>query len=215
MLILPGRSATWAAGGASFTPVFTEAFTRGSNEALETSANWSVLYDEGNYAADIIASSDVLRMGMDGGTYDDGAHEYTGSLNNNQYALIAYSGTSGTPTYKYAGVMVRASNGGSGLNCYSANFSYNSGWTIDLKEFNTGSFVSLGSHSHTPTAGDVIRLLANGTTISVDLDTGGGFSTVISVTDATHSSGSAGVQSGCSGAAEYIEVDDFECGNYG
>lgn len=51
----------------------------------------------------------------------------------------------------------------------------------------------IGTNATSPASGHVLKILCSGTTISVELDTGGGFTEIISVTDSDHSSGQPGM----------------------
>ena len=134
---------------------------------------------------------------------DNLAHWNADSFANDQYAQATVVGLHSVAKIGVAVRVAAAAANGYGLIYNNSN--------IRIVRSDTGTFTTLGATFTVPSATDKIRLEISGTTLDYLLDTGGGFVSQGTRTDATYSSGSAGVAGeGNSGSAS---IDDWEGGD--
>lgn len=173
----------------------TDNFTTANGTVLTTySANWTA--DRNNFVINTNALAPSANLS------DCCAKWNADAFNNDQYsqAVVAAMDASATITM---GVCVREGSG----NFYG--FRVTTG-VRELYKISTGSFTSLASDTVTCSVGDVLKITAAGTTITAYVN---GVS-ILSVTDASIGSGSAGVcGSGHFSGTVAQRVDSWEGGN--
>lgn len=166
---------------------------------ISDGGNWTAV----NGIPMLANGSNINGSSNSGGTGGYNCSRTTVALADDQRAKLTLTGL----TANSMGPLVRCF-GSSGINGYYAE----AGGTadkIDLYDWaaNTPTLIGTWSKGSDLNNGDTVEIQAEGTTIRVlynDVE-------VISVTDATHSSGDAGVFKYQSGSA--IQGTDFECGN--
>ena len=196
----------------------TDDFNR-ADEALNDNANWTRVVGAGSTDKFGIVSN-VLRGG-DSTTGGTGVQLHGDTRANDQYCQMRYNNVSGGADNTRIGPTVRCTAGATTMDGYAAFWQYNTtttgDWYLRLFKWTDGDFGTfLGEYNFGDTAPsntDILKLKAIGTTISVDHDTGGGFVERISVTDADHASGFAGVNTRVDTAAFWMEADDWEAGD--
>ena len=196
----------------------TDDFNR-ADEALDANANWTRVVAIGSTDKFGIVSN-VLRGG-DSSTSGQGLQLHGDTRANDQYAQIVYKAYNGGAADTRIGITVRCTVGATSLDGYVAFWENNTtktpDWKLRLFTWNDpdfGVFVAEYNFGDTaPSDGDILKLKAIGTTISVENDTGSGFVERISVTNSDHASGSAGVYTRATTIGHWMEGDDWEAGN--
>lgn len=183
------------AGG--WTQRFTDAFTRADN--VDLGANWDSGYTGFN---NLQIVSNAVRSTVTAALNVETVNTATYGPTRAQVTITSFSGTDWLPR-----LYVRASAPAS-LNGYevTAGDSGFLGSTIRVRRFDAGAATGLTTDSSvTWVAGDVMMLEAVGSTISVYRN--GSF--VVSTTDATYSTGRAGVGISNDTSTANTVVDDF------
>lgn len=175
----------------------TDNFTNSNNTQLTThSAKWTLLDGDFDIQTNALSPDDPAQDNCAAYWNDD-------AFNDNQYAQIVYVAGDG---WNYIGPVVRG----------SAGPDYYGYWACPnhtvVQKCVAGVFTQLGSDGAAPSATDVLRIEANGTTItplidSVEQDPPG------AQTDAAIASGSGGVCGYWDNAG--TRGDDWEAGNLG
>lgn len=196
----------------AFTPnvsAYTDDFNR-ANELLEANAKWSKLITT-DQQANIVSNQLVISTATTAAS--NAYYEYLETLTNDQYAELEYlSDTVSTTNTGVFSMLVRAFHDGSGLDGYLCQGrKNNNAYAIRIFRLDNGAATLLGSeYSWTPSANDVVRLEASGTSIQAKLN---GSVVVGPVTDATYSGGFAGIGTYAQVSGQTMTVDNFECGN--
>lgn len=142
----------------------------------------------------------------DPGHDEAGAHWNADSFNDDQYAE---GDITNTASGVYVGVAVRCNTGGS-ANYYG--YYSDSGDASYLHKNINGSWTQLGSTGNTFSTNDTVRIEAEGTTITPNIN-GSTTGTPGAQTDSALSSGSAGISGYDDG--EGMRLDNWEGGNIG
>lgn len=180
----------------------SDAFTTGANANLTSySANWTMAQGAASTLQVLAASDDVY---PNNGGNEMGAFWNADSFNNDQYSEARISAQAG----HFIGVCVRAATGGNYYGWYAANYS-TSGYLFKMV---SGSWTQLGSTAGQFAVSDIVRIEAEGTTITPYVD-GSSTGTPGAQTDSSLSSGAAGLCGYDSGSG--TRIDDWEGGNLG
>lgn len=125
---------------------------------------------------------------------------------NDQYAQARIKYSSAPSDFPYNQVAVRVDGSGNG---YQVGFDASG---VTLLKGAGGTYVTDTAISGTSAnTFYLVKIEATGTTIKVYVDTGGGLTERISVTDATYSSGKPAIRSVTGSVANMLEFEDFEC----
>lgn len=196
---------------------YTDDFTGTDGALLSARSGWTTAFDEaGDGSREYEIQSNQLRgFASNPASASTIAYDFDQALNNNQYCQVEYISSNGAqPAFLLYARRTGSTNDG---NTYRAFINPGVGSNnVVLAKRSGGTQTTLGSaYTHTFTTGDVFRLEANGTTIRILIDTGSGFTSVISVTDSTHTSGKAGIGNrlATSGLNTEIILDNWEAGN--
>ena len=177
----------------------TDSFTDTNGVQLEDhNASWTVLTNDFDIQNNMVEVD---------GAEAEGAIAYwnADAFNNDQYAELDYSAEA--VSYQYMGVSVR-------INAEADGYDFSScGLDSAMGRFDNGVWTRLGSAGSSLVVGERMRLEAEGTTITPFVD-GDEFSPPGAVTDATYSSGSAGL-SGYALSPYGTLGDNWEGGNLG
>jgi len=175
----------------------TDVFTSASDQALTTySASWT----NNSGAFQVVGATDDVMANSSGN--ECGAHWNADSFNNNQYAQ--------------AKVTARSASGvvGAAVRCHASAATYYGYYTDSgasyLFKMVAGSWTQLGSNAAALAVNDIIRIEANGTTITPKKN-GSTTGTPGAQTDSAIASGYAGLSG--YGNQTTARVDNFEGGN--
>ena len=162
---------------------FSDDFNR-SDEALTASSDWDAWLD----GSCDIDSNEVISGGFDPDNYGNFVATGTATFDADGEAEVEIAVLN---SFEFFGPAYRCSGTGGSSDGYTVEI--DSSGNLDLYEISSGSFSFLDSDSTGLSVGDKVKILCDGTTISVEVDTGSGFSEVISDTDSNHSSGQPGI----------------------
>jgi hypothetical protein len=188
--------------------VYTDDFEAHTAGALAGKGNWIVAFNGAITVVDVAGDNQVYaneEYALSGVKYND-------TFNDNQYSQIKIDNNGAG----YISVGVRLTGANATLDGYWSSI-YNTApntFTVQLWRFDDGAPTTLDSQAGvTINNGDVIRIEATGTTITLKINGTGiaGIGTDGSLTDATYSSGVAGF----GGYHNYgtIKYDDWEGGD--
>jgi hypothetical protein len=180
------------------TTIATDNFNRSDDPSL--GANWTEMRN--SFSFDLVTNS--ARPTNPG--FDCHAFWNADSFPNDQYAQAAITVT-GTTSQTGPGVVVRASGFEGTRNFYAVHVDHASSNNVEISKRVAGTFTHLAYFTTTWVDGDVVKLTAVGTTIAVYQNG----SLLGSTTDASVSSGSAGISYSSTATAGII--DDWEGGS--
>jgi beta-glucanase (GH16 family) len=174
-------------------------FTRANENPLANS-NWGTITGYGNcQIVSNVAEASVLATNSN--------QCWTNvSINNDQYAEVTISNYAGSNPQSF-GPGIRMGTGGTGY-IVAMNIGAGTGFTI-YKLTGSGGYTSLGTGGGTTNNGDVIRLQASGTSLSVYRN---GI-IIKTITDSTYSSGFPGFYAYAGTTLSNVQISLFAAGN--
>lgn len=188
------------------TILATDPFTGTGDSAL--SANWTSLTGGGQFTAPKLNGNEARNpVGNPGVAYYSGSLVGGGSWPNDQYVEVVVGSVVSNTSDEGVGPAARVNF--AGTTPTSLYFAQTNTSETKLYKWTTGGgYVQLGSNGAACAAGDLLRLIPNGTSISV---TKNGTTIIGPVTDSTIASGSAGIW--CSDVGGPGTINSFEGGN--
>lgn len=186
------RSGGGGGGGGGGGVVASDDFTDTTGTALSThDANWTVHAATYEIEANQLEGTALSTQGL---------AFYDATYTNDQYAQVTWTNSVANGIFWGPAVRVQAGTA-SGYDCVADVD------TVALREWTAGSPSDLTTTARTQSVGETIRLEASGTGLSCLIDD----VEVLSTTDATHTSGNAGV--GSFSGSNTILIDNWEGGN--
>lgn len=187
-------------GGASVADDFER-----PDENLEADANWTAGTDHTAGNAQVVSN----QLQFSGTSLSTAFVIHGTSLNDDQWAEMEFVSVN-TVSVTEAAVLCRCSDSGSGLNGYGAEYLPATSQVRVSRWTNGGRNTRETISSITLTAGDVLRIEANGTTQRAYVN---GSPIGTGSTDANHTSGTGGVYSIMNNASDSMTWDNFDVGN--
>jgi len=186
-------------------------------ENILESAAWELQYQR--YADTFTGTGSAATLGG-GLAHDVGIVRHTQTLGNDQYAQMTIVSYPAAPGSSIFGPAVRMTDGTTRGNAYVAgivpHFGAYGEIRIERRVDETVTTISAANYVLTSplNAGDRIRIAAQGSTITVWLDTGGGFGDpILTATDTALTGGQIGLYEYHSEAGAAVTFDNFEGGD--